>query len=178
MLLSFYPRLDVLLPLGSTASSAARLNPAATQPSRPAAPLAMNSGVNWFDAPFCAALNSPRRNSHDQRARSKRRNVAFHSAGNGRNGSSAVVAQNTAILPGNGASHDKRGNIHDLQCRLYDTEAPAFSQLDKIVKEPNGSATPSARFSHGVRRKWRICFARSRRVVRERVMRQVLPGPR
>ncbi len=49
-------------------------------------------------------------------ALAKRRNVGFHGARNGRNGRTAFVAQNTAILRGNGGSHGKRGNIHDYHC--------------------------------------------------------------
>jgi hypothetical protein len=48
------PRPDALLPLASTGNSAARLNPTATQPSRPTAPLAMTS------APTAAPVALPR----------------------------------------------------------------------------------------------------------------------
>jgi hypothetical protein len=48
--------------------------------------------------------------------RSKRRNVVFHGTRNGRNSRTAFVAQNTAILRGNGRSHGKRGNIHNHHC--------------------------------------------------------------
>jgi len=65
---------------------------------------------------------------------SKRRNVGFHGARNGRNGRTAFVAQNTAILRGNGGSHGKRGTFTTTTAGMYDTESQAFSQLDKIVK--------------------------------------------
>jgi hypothetical protein len=48
------PRPDALLLLASTANSAARLNPAATQPSRPTPPSAMTN------APTAAPVAPPR----------------------------------------------------------------------------------------------------------------------
>jgi hypothetical protein len=81
-------------------------------------------------------LNRPlhRRNGREQRARSKRHNVVFLGARNGRTAGLPPLPKNTAIVRGTVLVTAKGRTFTTTTAGMYDTESRAFSQLDKIVK--------------------------------------------
>jgi hypothetical protein len=84
-------------------------------------------GVNWFDAPFCGALTSHGRNSHEPAMSGA---TWLFTAQEMPKRQDCRPCQNTAILRGNPGGHRKRGTIRMLfTCKSSNARRPSWTMM-------------------------------------------------